>query len=37
MKKGNKELLDKINQGLKAIKANGQYDEIYQKYFGTKK
>ena len=37
VKKGNKELLDKINQGLKAIKANGQYDEIYQKYFGTKK
>ncbi len=27
-------LIDKINEGLKIIKDNGQYDEIYQKYFG---
>ncbi|AJY75540.1 basic amino acid ABC transporter substrate-binding protein [Paenibacillus beijingensis] len=33
-KKGNKELLDKINAGLKAIKEDGTYDTIYQKYFG---
>lgn len=34
VKKGNKELLDKINRGLKAIKENGRYDEIYTAYFG---
>jgi len=32
--KGNQELLDKLNQGLKAIKENGKYDEIYNNYFG---
>lgn len=34
-KKGNTELLEKFNEGLKVIKENGVYDEIYQKYFGT--
>lgn len=33
VKKGNKELLDKLNKGLKAIKENGTYDQIYNKYF----
>ncbi|WCN39004.1 basic amino acid ABC transporter substrate-binding protein [Aneurinibacillus uraniidurans] len=33
VKKGNKELLDKLNQGLKAVKADGTYDKIYAKYF----
>ncbi|MEA3351840.1 MAG: extracellular solute-binding protein [Chloroflexota bacterium] len=28
-------LLEAINQGLAAIKDSGQYDEIYDKYFGT--
>ncbi|MTD33924.1 basic amino acid ABC transporter substrate-binding protein [Paludibacterium denitrificans] len=37
VKKGNKELLAKINSGLKAIKADGTYDSIYAKYFGAKK
>lgn len=32
--KGNKELLDKINAGLKKIKENGEYDKIYKKWFG---
>lgn len=33
VKKGNTELLEKINQGLAAIKADGTYDKIYAKYF----
>lgn len=36
VKKGNKELLDKINKGLAAIKADGSYAKIYKKYFGSK-
>ncbi|MCU0969364.1 MAG: basic amino acid ABC transporter substrate-binding protein [Rubrivivax sp.] len=35
VKKGNAELLAKINDGLKAIKADGTYDRIYAQYFGT--
>ncbi len=31
--KGNKELLDKLNKGLKLIRENGEYDVIYSKYF----
>jgi polar amino acid transport system substrate-binding protein len=34
VKKGNSELLDKLNQGIAAIKADGTYDTIYAKYFG---
>lgn len=33
VKKGNKELLDKLNKGLAAVKESGKYDEIYNKYF----
>jgi len=33
VKKGNKELLNKINQGLKTIQENGKLKEIYGKYF----
>ncbi|MBA4541784.1 MULTISPECIES: basic amino acid ABC transporter substrate-binding protein [Thermoactinomyces] len=33
--KGNQALLQKLNDGLKKVKANGTYDKIYQKYFGT--
>jgi len=29
------DLLEAINEGLAAIKENGEYDEIYDKYFGT--
>jgi polar amino acid transport system substrate-binding protein len=36
MKKGNTELQKKINDALAAIKADGSYDEIHVKYFGTK-
>lgn len=36
VKKGNTELVNKINSGLDKIKANGKYDAIYQKWFGTK-
>ncbi|GAB7388005.1 basic amino acid ABC transporter substrate-binding protein [Bacillaceae bacterium] len=32
VRKGNAELLAKINEGLKTIKENGKYDEIYNKY-----
>lgn len=31
--KGNKELLDKINKGLKNVKDNGTYDKLYKKWF----
>ncbi|WP_028456573.1 basic amino acid ABC transporter substrate-binding protein [Chitinilyticum litopenaei] len=34
VKKGNKDLLAKLNKGLAAIKADGTYDKIYKKYFG---
>jgi glutamine transport system substrate-binding protein len=33
VKKGNKELLAKLNKGLETIKANGTYDKIYAKHF----
>ena len=36
VKKGNAELLEKINKGLADIKADGTYDQIFNKYFGTK-
>jgi polar amino acid transport system substrate-binding protein len=35
VKKGNAELLDKLNRGLADIKADGSYDQIYAKYFGA--
>jgi polar amino acid transport system substrate-binding protein len=35
VKKGNTELLAKINSGLEGIKADGTYDAIYTKYFGA--
>jgi polar amino acid transport system substrate-binding protein len=34
VKKGNKALLDQLNKGLAATKADGTYQKIYQKYFG---
>lgn len=33
VKKGNKELLDKLNKGLETVKADGTYDKLYAKYF----
>ncbi|SCK23449.1 basic amino acid ABC transporter substrate-binding protein [Vogesella sp. LIG4] len=33
VKKGNRALLDKLNIGIAAIKADGSYDRIYRKYF----
>lgn len=35
VKKGNAELLEKINNGLVAVKADGTYAQIYTKYFGA--
>jgi polar amino acid transport system substrate-binding protein len=35
VRKGNTELLDKLNQGLAAIRADGTYNTIYSKYFGA--
>ena len=35
LKKGNAELLAKVNKGLGDIKADGTYDQIYTKYFGA--
>ncbi len=35
VKKGNKELVDKINAGLDKVIASGEYNEIYKKWFGT--
>lgn len=34
--KNNKELVDQINKALKEIKQNGEYDRIYEKWFGKK-
>lgn len=34
--KGASELLNKINSGLKKVKENGEYDKIFEKYFGKK-
>ena len=33
VKKGNTELLNKLNDGLQKIRDNGTYDEIYAKWF----
>jgi polar amino acid transport system substrate-binding protein len=35
VKKGNAELLGKLNKGLAEIKADGSYNTIYAKYFGA--
>lgn len=35
IKKGRNDLTDKINKGLDQIKADGTYDKIYRKWFGT--
>lgn len=35
VKKGNTELLDALNEGLGLIRESGQYDTIYESYFGT--
>jgi polar amino acid transport system substrate-binding protein len=35
VKKGNAELMAKLNKGLADVKADGSYDAIYTKYFGT--
>lgn len=35
VKKGNQEVLERLSQGLIIVKATGQYDELYQKWFGT--
>ncbi len=37
VKKGNKALLDRLNAGLKAVKADGTYDEIHKRWFGEEK
>ncbi|MBF0526368.1 MAG: transporter substrate-binding domain-containing protein, partial [Deltaproteobacteria bacterium] len=34
VKKGNKDLLDRLSQGLSIIKATGEYDRIHSKWFG---
>jgi polar amino acid transport system substrate-binding protein len=34
LKKGHAELLDKVNRGLAAIRADGTYDRIFGRYFG---
>ena len=36
VKKGNKEMVAKLNEGLKKVRESGEYDRIYQKWFGTK-
>ena len=33
--KGNAELLEKLNQGLAVVKANGTYDRLYQRWLGV--
>ena len=36
MSKNNKALAEKLNKGLAAIKASGEYDKIYEKWLGKK-
>jgi polar amino acid transport system substrate-binding protein len=36
VRKGNAELLDKINKALSDLKADGSYDRLYAAYFGAK-
>ncbi len=36
VRKGNKELLDRLNKALDEVRADGTYDKIYQKWFGGK-
>lgn len=36
LRKGNTELLKKVNQALAALKAEGKYDAIYNEWFGSK-
>lgn len=35
VKKGDKETKELINKGLKAVKASGEYDKIFKKWFGS--
>ncbi len=35
VKDGNQAILERLNQGMSIVKATGQYDEIYKKWFGT--
>jgi len=35
IKKGNADLLAKVNKGLADIKADGSYDKIFTQYFGA--
>jgi ABC-type amino acid transport substrate-binding protein len=37
VKKGNREVIEKINRGLKKVKQDGTYDRIYNKYFSKGK
>jgi polar amino acid transport system substrate-binding protein len=37
IKKGNTKILNAINDGLAKVKANGEYDKIYKKWFGDQK
>ena len=34
VKKGNKELLQKLNQGIKLVKENGGYDRVVKEHLG---
>ncbi|HAB82417.1 MAG TPA: basic amino acid ABC transporter substrate-binding protein, partial [Sutterella wadsworthensis] len=34
VKKGRKDLLEKINKGLASLKASGEFTAIYKKWFG---
>lgn len=36
VQKGNTEIAEFLNKGLKIIKTNGEYNKIYSKWFGTK-
>lgn len=35
VKKGNKDLVDKLNSGLQILKSSGRYDKIYDKWFAV--
>lgn len=35
VKKGNTELLEKLNQGLQTVKSDGTYDKLFDRWFGS--
>ena len=35
VKKGNKQLLDRLNEGIRKVRENGAYDRIFKEFMGN--